>query len=371
MLNVAVNHTNNTVIAPWIGYISTVAVGVFWGSNFVPVKSYDAGDGLFFQWVLCSAVFVVGFIVYASRGFPVFQPLAMLGGFLWCFGNLMSVPVINMIGLSLGMLIWGTTSLVVGWGTGTFGLFWLKRNIVHTPWMNYLGAALAVLSTIIFGFIKSKVGPKQEEFDSTPTTVTSAEEIDYESRQKLINSEELKSPTDENKNVFAELTKNMSLNFKRLLGISLSVISGVFYGSNFTPPQYIMDHCTNDCSQDGLDYVYSHFCGIYLSSTFFFLLYCAILTFLKRKIFMPRQIVLPGFVSGLMWASAQTLSFVSISSLSMAVSFPMITTFPGLIASLWGILLFKEISGITNYMLYLTAFILVISAALLVAFSRG
>jgi hypothetical protein len=77
--------------------------GLFFGSNFVPVKTHDAGDGLFFQWVLCSAVFCLGFVVYVARGFPPFSPLAMLGGALWCFGNLMSVPIINMIGLSLGV----------------------------------------------------------------------------------------------------------------------------------------------------------------------------------------------------------------------------------------------------------------------------
>lgn len=45
-----------------------------------------AGDGVFFQWVFCSAVWLFGLMVGAYRGFPQFQPVAMLGGALWCTG---------------------------------------------------------------------------------------------------------------------------------------------------------------------------------------------------------------------------------------------------------------------------------------------
>ena len=45
----------------------------------------------------------------------------MLGGFLWCTGNMMCGPVINLIGLSMGLLIWGSFNMVCGWASGTFG----------------------------------------------------------------------------------------------------------------------------------------------------------------------------------------------------------------------------------------------------------
>lgn len=38
----------------------------------------------------------------------------------------MVVPIVKMIGLSLGLLIWGATNLIMGWSSGTFGLFGLK-----------------------------------------------------------------------------------------------------------------------------------------------------------------------------------------------------------------------------------------------------
>lgn len=36
---------------------------VLFGSNFVVTKKFPTGDGMFFQWVMCSGVFFVGFIV--------------------------------------------------------------------------------------------------------------------------------------------------------------------------------------------------------------------------------------------------------------------------------------------------------------------
>jgi len=43
--------------------------------------------GLFFQWVCCIAIWMVGFVLNGIRLFPQFYPLAMLGGFLWCTGT--------------------------------------------------------------------------------------------------------------------------------------------------------------------------------------------------------------------------------------------------------------------------------------------
>jgi glucose uptake protein GlcU len=145
---------------------------------------------------------------------------------------------------------------------------------------------------------------------------------------------------------------------------------GIFYGSNFTPPEYAMAHCNNNCSQSPLDYVYSHFCGIYLSSTFFFLAYCGVLTILKRKIFAPKEIILPAFLSGLMWATAQVLSFIAIGALGLSIAFPMISILPALVASCWGLFVFKEITGWQNYALFGAAFAFVVASSLLDAFSK-
>jgi hypothetical protein len=61
------------------GYASCGIAALFFGSYMTPVKQFETGDGVFFQWLLSSAIFLVGVAVNAYRQFPPFQPLAMLG----------------------------------------------------------------------------------------------------------------------------------------------------------------------------------------------------------------------------------------------------------------------------------------------------
>jgi hypothetical protein len=91
----------------WMGYVAA-AVAVFcFGSNLVPVKKFETGDGMFFQWILCTGIWLTGLVVNGIQGWPTFEPIAMIGGVLWCTGNLLTVPIIKMIGLGLGLLLWG------------------------------------------------------------------------------------------------------------------------------------------------------------------------------------------------------------------------------------------------------------------------
>lgn len=66
----------------------------------------------------------------------------------------MTVPIIQCIGLGVGLFLWSTVSLFLGWLTGTLGLFGLIATTVYIQWLNYLGAALALASGIAFALIK-------------------------------------------------------------------------------------------------------------------------------------------------------------------------------------------------------------------------
>jgi len=131
--NTTCPHSDTAKPSSAVGYLCSLVAVIFFGSNFVPVKKFETGDGIFFQWVLCNGIFIVGNFVNVYRNFPTFEPIAMIGGSLWALGNIMSVPIIKLIGLSLGLLIWGSTNMIVGWASGTFGLFGLKANPVADP----------------------------------------------------------------------------------------------------------------------------------------------------------------------------------------------------------------------------------------------
>lgn len=346
------NSTNSSGLI--YGFISCGVSALFYGSNFVPVKKIDTGDGMFFQWILCAAIWTVSLVVNIILNSPKFWPLVMLGGAIWATGNITVVPIVKTIGLGLGLLIWASVNLLMGWASSRFGWFGIEAETVSKPVLNYCGAGLCLLSAIVFFFVKSDV-------QRSPTSEETALLIDH-----TVNSEAVAVTDDSWVDALRPHTK-------RLVGSLLAVVAGLLYGSSFIPVLYIKHHAADPdsqyrgASQFDLDYVFAQYSGIFLTSTVYFILYCAIK---KNKPQVFPKAVLPGFVSGLMWGVATCCWFLANHYLSPVVSFPIITTVPGVIAALWGVVVFKEVKGLRNYIVLIFAFCLVLSGALLTAFSK-
>ncbi|KAA0722387.1 Transmembrane protein 144 [Triplophysa tibetana] len=346
------NSTNSSGLI--YGFISCGVSALFYGSNFVPVKKIDTGDGMFFQWILCAAIWTVSLVVNIILNSPKFWPIVMLGGAIWATGNITVVPIVKTIGLGLGLLIWASVNLLMGWASSRFGWFGIEAESVSKPVLNYCGAGLCLLSAIVFFFVKSDV-------QRLPTSEETALLIDH-----TVNSEAV-AMTDES------WVDALSPRKKRLVGSMLAVVAGLLYGSSFIPVLYVKYHAADadsqyrGASQFDLDYVFAQYCGIFLTSTVYFILYCAIK---KNKPQVFPKAVLPGFVSGLMWGVATCCWFLANHYLSPVVSFPIITTVPGVIAALWGVVVFREVKGLRNYIVLIIAFCFVLSGALLTAFSK-
>ncbi|XP_077857793.1 transmembrane protein 144 isoform X1 [Macaca mulatta] len=310
------------------GYISCFVAILLFGSNFVPLKKFDTGDGMFLQWVLCAAIWLVALVVNLILHCPKFWPFAMLGGCIWATGNIAVVPIIKTIGLGLGILIWGSFNALTGWASSRFGWFGLDAEEVSNPLLNYIGAGLSVVSAFIFLFIKSEIPNNTCSVDTTP----------------LITEPVINKTQDP-----CSWVDKLSTVHHRIVGCSLAVISGVLYGSTFVPIIYIKDHSKrNDsiyagASQYDLDYVFAHFSGIFLTSSVYFLAYCIAM---KNSPKLYPEAVLPGFLSGVLWAIATCCWFIANHSLSAVVSFPIITAGPGFIAAMWGVFMFKEIKSL-------------------------
>uniref|UniRef100_A0A8C9RVX1 Transmembrane protein 144b n=1 Tax=Scleropages formosus TaxID=113540 RepID=A0A8C9RVX1_SCLFO len=334
------------------GFVACVVSVTFFGSNFVPVKKIDTGDGMFFQWVLCAAIWTVSLVVNIILNSPKFWPLAMLGGAIWATGNITVVPILKTIGLGLGILIWGSFNLLMGWASSRFGWFGIDAQEVAKPVLNYCGAGLCLLSAIIFFFVKTEVQVSNNS-EETPL---------------LINSVSL---TQVSYYLEVNVLPFLLLFFFR--GSGLAVVSGLLYGSSFVPVLYIKNHgARNDsafagASQFDLDYVFAQYSGIFLTSTVYFLVYCA---FMKNKPKVYSKAILPGFASGVMWGIATCCWFLANNYLSAVVSFPIITAGPGLIAAMWGVLIFKEVRGLRNCLILVLAFCIVLAGSLLTAFSK-
>jgi len=342
------------------GYVAAAISIVCFGSNFVPVKKYETGDGVFFQWVLCTAVWIVGCIVNFARtphdglvSSVEFYPFAMLGGALWCIGNAMAVPIIKCIGLGLGMCVWGSANLLIGWASGRFGLFGLKAEPVANPVLNYVGVALAIAGVCSFILIKAEASPKIK-------AKANDEKYLLADPYRVNDSVGSTSPIEE-----VSFIDRLPDATKRIVGLCLAVLSGCFYGVNFDPPQYILDR-SNGCQVSGIDFVFSHFCGIFFMSTFIMVIYCI---YRKNQPVLYPSAVLPGMISGFVWAIAQCSWFVPNESLGLIVAFPLISTGPGIIASLWGVFVFQEIKGARNFGFLALGFVIIAASVTMIAFS--
>jgi hypothetical protein len=66
----------------------------------------------------------------------------------------------------------------------------------------------------------------------------------------------------------------MSTLVKRILGISLSIFSGLMYGQSNTPVTYVRNNYP-DASTNALDHIFSYYTGILGGSVIYFVIYCA------------------------------------------------------------------------------------------------
>jgi len=332
------------------GYIgAAIAVGCF-GSYAVPVKLFPTGDGIFFQWVQCMAIVIEGLFIELALGRPYyFEPLAMLGGMFWCLGNAMVVPIVSMIGLSLGMLLWGVVNMITGWAAGRFGIIVAKEEVA-IPALNYIGVLIAVMSVLLYLPVKPTI--KEQE--------SKQEIIDSEDSALLLNN----SPNTNNTPTATTPKFQQNTATAKVLGIGLSVISGLLYGINMLPVSILQDRHPH---ANPLAFAFSHFLGIFLTSTAIMVVYSA---FKRNRPFVNPQSILPGLFAGTLWATAQAGWFIGNANLGLSVAFPIITTGPAVVASIYGIVVFKEIKGTKNLLFLAGAFTATLTGILLITFSK-
>ncbi|CAG5124075.1 unnamed protein product, partial [Candidula unifasciata] len=333
---------------------------------------------MFFQWVLCSGIFMVGVVVQLIQQ-STFHPFAMIGGLIWTTGNLCVVPIFKTIGMGLGMSTWSTFGLIVGWATGRFGLFGTDPDKITNSAMNYVGVALAFGSILLYVLVKNEIS------GSTEVEVDVSDDVLIHAETSSINNSIQSSADGSNIIVFKRSSdpactspdiqgsddrmyiENLSPVKKKIIGTALAIFSGILYGVQFTPATYVQENYVG-ASKNGLDYVFTHFCGIYATSCVYLFLYCAVKAN-KPKVY--PEVILPGIVSGIMWAIATSCWFIANAEISEAVSFPIVSTAPAAIASLfWGVIVFHEIKGVKNIIILLLAFCVMSAGAILAGLSK-
>lgn len=68
-------------------------------------------------------------------------PLALYGVAMCGAGNLAVVPIIKMIGMTMGLTVWGVTNMLTGWVIGTF----ILKQSMTCKEVSYGGIALVII----------------------------------------------------------------------------------------------------------------------------------------------------------------------------------------------------------------------------------
>lgn len=230
--------------------------------------------------------------------------------------------------------------MLTGWATGNFGLFGIEEVNEKFPGYNYGGLALVLVSLMLFSCVDVN---EPSSKDVSPDTYVALE------KNEKKDEDPLKSP------------------FQRNLGFAMALMAGMFYGTNFDPPTVLMQE-GGVHSKDPMDYVFSHFCGIWFTS-----LVCLVGYKIKNggEAYHPLNIVLPSMLSGIGWGIAQVAWFKANAALSYVIAFPIICTCPGYLSVFWGILIFKELQGKRARILTLAALCFQVPGVIFVALSRG
>jgi len=265
----------------------------------------------------------------------------LLGGSLWATGNLCVIPIVKLIGLGPGMLLWGSTSLLTGFLSGKFGFFGLHKDKVPHDVLNWLSMVFVVLSMVVFFFIRPTIEKRGEEYTA-------------------LNDDGDKTQNEKEESVVDRIPGQ----FRNILGVGLAIASGILYGVNMVPMMLWTQEQTKNPGP--LDFVFSHFTGIYLYSTVVFIIYCLVNR--PPKIF--PEAVLPGMISGAMWGIAQCGLMSATQILGYTVGFPIGSAGPIVVSSLWSVLYFHEIQGRKNLTILTISFLLLFTGIFLLVLSK-
>ncbi|KAF8367371.1 hypothetical protein PRIPAC_85200 [Pristionchus pacificus] len=338
-----------------IGVPAALGASLLFGSVFVPIKRAPTGDGFFAQLMMCLGGLVTAVLINGISNFPPIYPLAMLGGCIWCIGNAFAIKIMSVLGMALGVLIWNTTSCLTGWAVARFGLFGIRAMYPASNLLNAAGVFLLIVGGVLYLFIKSDVPSEKDD--------------DVEKPKKIDDDE-----GNEDDVPFAT----------RIVAILAALISGTFYGSMSTPITYIQQNSIffGNAPVEGLPYILSFFCGVIVTSVVVFIIY----TIRSPKPYIEGPVVVPALCSGAIFAvsrrlgkgrkqhtiiqTAMSLFLTAIEHLSQTIAYPLCAMLPGLIASAWSVLYFKEIKGSRNIAFLVVAYGITLIGVILVALSK-
>lgn len=330
-------------------------------------------DGLTFQFLQCTGILLVGvmtlvFSLDVPRSpdyekFPMPDKYALissegiLGGVVWCLGNLMTIPIVRRVGIGLGLSLWNGTATVVSFLTSRSTMLGLKPQQLHPLWAGYFGALLGVLSLVAFSYIENCDEDNGESNADHYTEIQDNCESQRQQQQQIssaacrrdsqdrqsegtesssdVSTPLLQPESNEDTNILyinlletvenvtngrVDVLKNKETR-NRTEGVIMCLIAGTLYGFQFVPltvhsMQYPKPENISDIIYQ-MRFCFSQFLGIYIMSAAAFLIYCV--SRQNRPLILDREAIAPSILSGMLWGMGAMGSMVAVSDLGLGI----------------------------------------------------
>ena len=119
---------------------------------------------MYYQFIMCLSIFLFGFFLCCIRGFPPLAPFATLTGSLWTLGNLLVIPIIQRVGIGMGLVFWSGSSMFTGWLISVLGGMGLKpqRDSVGSWPLNIAGVVVALSALVLATQMQTTIKPPSD-----------------------------------------------------------------------------------------------------------------------------------------------------------------------------------------------------------------
>lgn len=344
-------------------------------------------------------------------------PEGILGGSLFAIANLLIPTVVNNLGLGVGFMLWNATNITMGYLISRLGLFGVTPTVPDKPWLSVLGILFMLASIGVYGMIKPTLAePKHtRRYTSSPEEVRdeklpllspdrregSSSSLYKSTLAKVLvhrDSSADSSPGDNHAikkadhrllqpelpnfgpfMMSADLSEHVAFKDqaaeqrRKLVGVVIALLVGCFLSCCLVPYVHWQQACRPTSETEviatcnPLNFIFSQCLGIYVTSTAAFLLYSVLHKYVLRRS-MPRSVMRPAYLCGVLWAVGLGGQLYSAGKLGFDQAYPLSSIGPAMVSMLWSACYFKEIQGPRNLrILALATFMVFIGTGLRVA----
>jgi len=250
---------------------------------------------------------------------------------------------VNRIGVGVAQGIWSAMIIVVSF---LWGVLLFDEHLKSIP------LAILAVGLLLFGTVGMAISPiifqpqKMNDKDNeNPKNINqSTDSLPNHLHASNIKPQGVLDSNIESKPLLSNAQeKQVSWFNSRISGYVCAILCGIWGGSMNTP----IIIASKLAHTSGLGYVFSFGMGAAIVDTFFYLMYTiCCLTCLDKPVPRPqiKVMFIPGAISGLLWSIGNYLQIFAILLLGESIANPSIQI-SLLVAGLWGIFYYKELSG--------------------------